>query len=131
MREAKTHRYDAMPAAAGVAWYLAGVDVGKRGAPSAVAEAVLHDGGAEEHEEGTASKHRRPATSPEYSNRMSSSSSSSLCVSPGSPIRAGRLLIRDPFASLGPWWPDRSTSLDLLCSSLSLSLRFGDRPTML
>jgi len=45
---------------AGVA-YLAGVDVGKRGAPSAIAEAVLHDGGAEEHEEGTASKHRPPA----------------------------------------------------------------------
>jgi len=51
------HSYDA---AAGVASYLAGVDVGKRGAPSAVAEAVLHDGGAEEHEEGTASKHRPP-----------------------------------------------------------------------
>jgi hypothetical protein len=37
--------------------YLAGVDVGERGAPSAVAEAVLHDGGAEQHEHRPASEH--------------------------------------------------------------------------
>lgn len=40
--------------------YLAGVDVGERGAPSAVAEAVLHDGGAEQHEHRPAAEHPPP-----------------------------------------------------------------------
>jgi hypothetical protein len=39
--------------------HLAGVDVGECGSPSAVAEAVLHDGGAEEHEHRPAAEHPR------------------------------------------------------------------------